>query len=87
MMRVYKEQITVEPLLKDTPEIYCKDTFVVYIVSLGHLCGMDSLLCPKYAFLIEIYPWNEDTSLYKALHQATKVSTMEGLICIVFAGH
>ena len=38
---------------------------------------MGTLLCPKYAFLIEIYPRDKDTSLYRTPHQVPKVPALK----------
>ena len=57
------------------PLKYTKDTCI-------HVCIEDTLLCPKYAFAIEIHPCNEDTSSYRTLYQFLKVSTIEGCIIV-----
>ena len=38
------------------------------------------MLCPKYAFTVEIYSRNEDTSLYRTFHQVPKVFSIEGFL-------
>ena len=55
------------PLLKDTTE---------------HLCNNDTLLCPKYAFLvINVLP-KMRTPLYTGHFTRSKVSIIEGFHCI-----
>ena len=57
--------------LKDTPKIRTP-------LYLGHFTV--SQIC----FLSNL-PRNEDTSLYRTLHQVSKVSTMEGFHCTLFS--
>ena len=58
-----------EPLLKDTPEIRATLYYRHFVVS--QICS-----------LIINLPLNEDTFLYRTLHQVPKVSTLDGFHCI-----